>query len=263
MTDGKPLHGRVALVTGASRGVGAAIARRLGADGAAVAVNYRRDDQAAADTVRAIEESGGRASAYAASIDDAGALDVMVDAITADLGPVDLLVSNAGVASRGRGVVDTPEDEYLRLLSVHTLGPINLLRKVLPGMRQAQRGDVVAISSVVAAAPGPYTAPYAMAKSALETAIRTLALEERGNGIRANIVAPGLVETEMGRRLVKATTGGGSIEDLAAVMPFGRVCTPEDVAGVVAFLVSQESSYVTGQRIAVDGGGGGTPGALS
>lgn len=247
------LAGRVALVTGGSRGVGRAIAVRLATDGAHVAVNYRRDADAADAVVSQINAAGGTARAYQASIDDTDAVTGMVHSIRADLGPVDLIVSNAGSASSGRDVADTPDEEFLKLLRVHALGPIGLIRQLLPGMRDRPRGDIVVVSSSLTdAAPGG-AAPYTMAKAAMEAAVRTLAREERKHGIRANIVAPGLVATEMGRRLVAAS--GGEITELDKSYPFGYVCRPEDVAGVLAFLVSDDGGYVTGQRIRVDGGG--------
>ncbi|BBZ00788.1 beta-ketoacyl-ACP reductase [Mycolicibacterium chitae] len=249
------LQGRVAIVTGSSRGVGRAIALRLAADGAAVAINYRREAAAADEVVAEIVAAGGKAKAYGAAINDEAAVDAMVEAVRTDLGPVDIVVSNAGTASKGQSVGDTPAADFLSLLQVHTLGPIHLLQKVLPDMRAAGRGDVVMVSSSTVADAPALSAPYTMAKAAMEMCVRTIAQEERANGIRANIVAPGLVETEMGRRLVKAATGGGTMDDIAASYPFGRVCTPEDVAGTVAYLVSADASYVTAQRITVDGGG--------
>lgn len=249
------LKGRVALVTGSSRGVGRGIALRLAADGAAVAVNYRRDAEAADAVVAEIVSAGGEAKAYSASIDDTVAVDAMVDAVRTDLGPIDLVVSNAGTASKGQPVGDTPGADFQSLLNVHALGPIHLIQRVLPDMRAAGRGDVIMISSSTVAEAPALSAPYTMAKAAMEMCIRTLAQEERVHGIHANIVAPGLVETEMGRRLVRAATGGGTMEDIAESYPFGRICTPADIAGAVAYLVSADADYVTGQRITVDGGG--------
>jgi NAD(P)-dependent dehydrogenase (short-subunit alcohol dehydrogenase family) len=249
------LAGRTALVTGGSRGVGRAIAVRLAAEGAAVAVNYRRDAGAAEEVVAEIEKAGGRARAYRASVGDADAVAEMTDAVHADLGPVDLLVSNAGTASRGEAIGDTDDDEYLRLLRVHTLGPLALVRGLLPDLRRAGRADVIVISSAIVPDAPANGAAYTMAKAALEAAARTLAKEERAHGIRVNIVAPGLVATDMGDRLVAATAGGATIADLDARYPFGRVARPEDVAGVVAFLATADAGYVTGQRIQVDGGG--------
>jgi len=248
------LSGRVALVTGGSRGVGRAIAQRLAADGAAVAVNYRRDDAAARDTVAAIEADGGRAVAFQAAIGDDQAVAAMTEAVRSDLGDVDILVSNAGTASRGRSVADTEPGEYLRLLTVHALGPLALIRSLLPAMRTRPRADIIVVSSAITGHTPSFSAPYTMAKAALEAAARTLAREERSHGIRVNVVAPGLVATDMGERLVRAVDGR-ALHDLDAHSPFGRVCLPEDVAGVVAFLTSADSGYVTGQRLVVDGGG--------
>jgi NAD(P)-dependent dehydrogenase (short-subunit alcohol dehydrogenase family) len=248
------LDGRVALVTGGSRGVGRAIALRLAADGAAVAVNYRRDDAAAREVVATIEAAGGRAAAYQAAIGDDQAVAAMTKAIRPGLGEVDIVVSNAGIASRGRTVADTEPDEYLRLMTVHALGPLALIRSLLPGMRARPRADIVMVSSAITGHTPPNSAPYTMAKAAMEAAARTLAREERSNGIRVNIVAPGLVATDMGERLVRAVDGR-ALHDLDELYPFGRVCLPEDVAGVVAFLVSADSGYVTGQRVVIDGGG--------
>lgn len=248
------LEGRVAIVTGGSRGVGRGIALRLGAEGAAVAVNYRRDKDAAEEVVEKITADGGVAAAYQASIADGAEIAVMVQAVRRDLGPVDIVVSNAGTSSRGAVIADTPTDEFLSLMSVHALGPIELLQAVLPDLRAAGRGDIVMISSETVASTPAGAAAYTMAKAAMEVAVLTLAREERQHGVRANIVAPGLVATDMGQRLVKATTGG-TLQDLDGSSPFGRVCTSDDVAGAVAWLVSSDASYVTGQKIGVNGGG--------
>jgi NAD(P)-dependent dehydrogenase (short-subunit alcohol dehydrogenase family) len=252
------LAGRVALVTGGSRGVGRAIAIRLAAEGAAVAVNYRRDSAAAEEVVKGIEAAGGTARAYRASVGDPDAGAGLVEQVQDGLGPIDLLVSNAGTASRGTSIADTDDDEYLRLLRVHTLGPLALIRAALPGLRAAERGDVIVVSSSIVQSTPAGGAPYTMAKAAMEAAARTLAYEERAHGVRINVVAPGLVATEMGERLA-AATGGGTIAELDAHYPFGRVARPDDVAGVVAFLASRDAGYLTGQRITVDGGGPDVP----
>ena len=253
----RSLDGRVPLVSGGGRGIGRGISERLAAEGATVAVNYRKDADAAADTVATIERAGGAAKAYAASVDDAEADRVIVEAVLADFGYVDLLVANAGVASRGNAVADTDPGEVARLLATHAISAHHLSRLVLPSMRTRPRGDIVMISSRATAGMAANGAPYNMAKAALEALAVTLAKEEMPNGIHVNIVAPGLVETDMGIRLARAFTGDRSMEDLhtlADSSPFGRVCVPGDIAEAVLWLCSDAASYITGQRIYVDGG---------
>ena len=246
---------RVALVTGGGRGVGKGISLSLAAAGASVAVNYRRDEESAAETVREIEALGGKAIAFSASVDDYEQNARMVADIERDLGPVSILVNNAGIASRGRSVVDTDPEEMRRVVATHAFGPHYLAALTLPKMRTLGRGDIVMISSVATRSLGPNGAPYNMGKTAMEELAYTLAKEEREHGIRVNIVAPGLVDTDMGQRLIKAVQGVEDIRSLDQSMPFGRVCQPEDVANVVRFLVSDENSYLTGERLYCDGGG--------
>jgi NAD(P)-dependent dehydrogenase (short-subunit alcohol dehydrogenase family) len=250
------LDGRVALVTGGSRGIGKGIALGLAADGADVAINYRRDEEAARETVGEIEALGRKAAAYQASIDDIDADQRMVDEMLSTFGRVDILVNNAGIASRGGSVAKTDPAELIRVIGTHAIGAHHLCRMLVPQMRERERGDILMISSVATRDPAGGGAPYNMAKAALEALALTLAKEERTRGIRVNIVAPGLVDTEMGRRLVKGAMGVDDIRTLDKGMPFGRVCTPEDVADVVRFLVSDAGFYVTGQRIYVEGGAG-------
>ena len=249
------LAGRTALITGGGRGIGRAVSLRLARDGAAVAINYRRDEAAAAATCERIRAAGGRASAYQAAVDAPEQVEAMVGRVLTEFGAVDIMVSNAGIASRGHLLADTEPAEMERLLRTHVLGAYHLCRFVLPQMRKRPRGDVVVMSSVLAGRPAAGSGPYMMAKAALEAFAATLAVEELPHGIHANIVAPGLVVTEMGDRLARAVAGVSGAADLDSRSPFGRVCRPEDVADVVAFLVSDAASYVNGQRIAVDGGG--------
>lgn len=251
------LEGRVALVTGGGRGIGRAISLALAEDGADVAVNYRRDEAAAQETVAEIEKLGRRARAYAAAVDDEEACQRMVDAVAGDLGPVGILVNNAGIASRGHSVKNTDPAELEHVVRVHALGPHALCRMVIPAMRTLERGDVVMISSIATIHFNAGGAPYNMGKAAMEALAFTLAKEEKKHGIHVNVVAPGIVETEMGRRLMKAVAGVDDMRKLDPTMPFGRVCQPEDVAGVVRFLVSDHAGYVTGERIYVHGGGQG------
>jgi NAD(P)-dependent dehydrogenase (short-subunit alcohol dehydrogenase family) len=141
------------------------------------------------------------------------------------------------------------------VVRVHAFGPHYLSKLVVPHMRQRPRGDIIFISSAATKGNGANGAPYNMGKAAMEALALTLFKEERRNNIRVNIVAPGLVETEMGRRLMRATAGVQDLRQLDATSPFGRVCQPEDVANVVRALVGEYGSYVSGQRVYVDGGG--------
>jgi 3-oxoacyl-[acyl-carrier protein] reductase len=245
---------KVALVTGGGRGIGRAISRRLAADGYEIAVNYRRDADAAAATAA---EIGGKA--YQASVAERDECAALAESVLADFGRVDVLVCNAGIASRGNTVADTDPAELDRVMRTLAYGPFWLCQALLPQMRRRDRGDIVLISSVNASRVMPGGAPYMMGKVALEALGRTLAVEEQPHGIRTNIVAPGLVVTDMGDRLARAVAGVGAAAALDAQFPYGRVCRPEDVAGVVGWLVSDAASYVNGQRIGVDGG---SPGAL-
>lgn len=252
------LDDRVALVTGGGRGVGRGISELLAAEGAVVAVNYRRDRDAADETVGAITARGGVARSYQASVDDPDADAAMVSAVVEDFGHIDLMVCNAGIASRGATVVDTDPDEVGRLMATHAYSAHHLSRLVLPSMRTRPRGDIVMISSRATSFMAANGAPYNMAKAALEALASTLAKEERPHGVHVNVVAPGLVETDMGVRLARAMTGNRELDDLRtldASAPFGRVCQPRDVAEVVVFLCSEAAGYVTGQRVEVDGGG--------
>ncbi len=250
---------RVAIVTGGGRGIGRGISLGLAEDGFDVAVTYRSDADAAAEVVAAIEGLGRQAIAIAADVSvPEDNVKTVVDTI-AHFGRLDALVSNGGIASRGRAVADTKPDELQRVMATHALGPHHLCSVAIPHLRAAAaergRADIVAISSVATLSHGANGAPYSMGKAALESLAMTLAKEERANGIHVNIVAPGLVETEMGRRLVKGAAGIDDIRELDATMPFGRVCQPEDIADAVRYFLSDRASYVTGEKLNVHGGG--------
>jgi NAD(P)-dependent dehydrogenase (short-subunit alcohol dehydrogenase family) len=150
-------------------------------------------------------------------------------------------------------VADTDPAELERVVRTHALGPHHLCQAVLPSMRTRARGDIVFISSVATLRHPANGAPYNMGKAAMDALAYTLAKEELANGIHVNVVAPGLVDTSMGQKLMKAVAGIDDLRTLDSSMPFGRVCQPEDVADVVRWFVSPAAGYVTGQRIDVDG----------
>ena len=251
MAAARALDGRVAIVTGGSRGIGRGIALELGASGAAVAVNFRRDEDAAAETVEEIRAEGGRAKAFQASVTELDQVEGLAEAALAEFGFVDIVVNNAGIASRGNTVADSDPAEFERLMLTHAFSAMRLAQLLLPQMRERPRGDIVMISSSEVSAMRAGGAPYNMAKAALAL---TMAKEEVANGVHVNVVAPGLVATDMGERLVKAKLGTVGMDELDAAQPLGRVCRPEDVARVVRFVVSEDAGMVTGQRIVVDGG---------
>lgn len=246
---------RVALVTGGGRGIGRGIALGLAQDGIDVAVTYRRNAASADETVAEIEALGRAGLAIQADVAVPADNERTLAEVLDRFGKLDILVSNGGIASRGRAVVDTDPDELLRVVSTHALGPHQLCSIAVPHLAANERGDIVMISSVATSTNGANGAPYNMGKAALEALALTLAKEVRPAGVRVNIVAPGLVETEMGRRLVKGAAGIDDITSLNDVMPFGRVCQPEDIAGAVRFFVSDNAGYVTGERLNVWGGG--------
>ncbi|MEY3360287.1 MAG: hypothetical protein RL531_6, partial [Actinomycetota bacterium] len=205
-------------------------------------------------SVAEIREMGRGAVAIRADVADPADCERAAAEAAAALGVVGILVANAGVASRGQRVTDTEPEEVERLLRTHALGGMVLAKHVVPAMRALARGDVVFISSVATTHMPALGAPYNMAKAAQEALAWSLAKEERSHGIHVNVVAPGLVRTEMGRRLVRGAMGVEDIGTLDGGSPFGHVCTPEEVAEVVRFLVSDAGSYVNAQRIVVDGG---------
>ncbi|MEI7593192.1 MAG: SDR family oxidoreductase [Actinomycetes bacterium] len=243
----------VALVTGGGRGIGRAISLALAADGADIAVNYRKDQDAADATVAEIESMGRRAISYRASIDSLDDDRRMVAEVLADFGAIDILVCNAGIASRGQSVVDTDPNELDRVIRTHAFGAHHICQLVVPSMRASGRGSIVLVSSVATLTHAAYAGPYNMAKAAIEALGLTLAKEELPNNIKVNIVAPGLVDTSMGQKLMKAVADVDDMRTLDASMPFGRVCTPDDVAAVVRWLAGDQNTYVTGQKINVDG----------
>jgi 3-oxoacyl-[acyl-carrier protein] reductase len=236
------LSGRVALVTGASRGIGRAIALALGGAGAAVAVNYRERAREAGDVANVIGAAGERAIAVGADVSVRRAVADMLARVDAELGPVDVLVNNAGIAT-ARGLDDLGEEEFDRTIAVNLKSAFLCTTAVLPGMRVRRWGRVVNVSSGAARGAGVVGVHYNASKAGLEGLTRGYAARVAREGVTVNAVAPSLIETEM--------LGPGRSE-YAARIPVGRLGTAEEVAQVVLMVVA--NGYVTGQTIQVNGG---------
>jgi len=249
------LEGRVAIVTGAGRGIGRGIAEGLALSGAKVVCAARTRSQLD-EVVASIESSGGTAMAFEMDMKVLKSLQGGVDAAVETYGQLDILVNNAGVGSAAinrPAVADASNEQWNTLLDVNLWGPIFLCRKLVPHMREAERSDVVMISSIAAQALNPGYGVYSVSKAALEAMAHTLAREEKSHGMRVNMIAPGLVDTDMGRKIVAATSGGAPIGDVEARMPFGFVCTADDIAATVTHLCSEDGRYITNQRITISG----------
>ncbi|MFH8366948.1 SDR family NAD(P)-dependent oxidoreductase [Streptomyces sp. NPDC018031] len=244
-----PLAGQVALVTGGSRGIGAAICRRLAADGAAVAVNHRSSPDAAKAVVREIEEAGGRAVTVQGDVADHAQARELVRQTMAELGGLDVLVNNAGVAKDALIYTMEPDD-WLEVMRVNFGGVFNCTKAVLPHFMAKGAGVIVNVSSVMGERGWVGESNYAASKGAVNAFTRSCAMESARFGIRVNAVLPGFAPTD----LVAGLTEGAAGKGIRKQIPMRRFGTVEQVADAVRFLAGPESSYMTGSLLTVDGG---------
>ena len=242
------MQGRVALVTGGGRGIGRAIAVRLAKEGAKVAVSYRANDEAAAETQKLVREVGAECEVFKGDVASSEDVAALIKGVNEAFGPVEILVNNAGT-TRDNIMMRMKDAEFDEVMQTNLKGTYLCTRAVLRGMVRARWGRIVNVSSVVGLLGNAGQANYAASKAGIIGLTKSVAREVANRGITANAVAPGYVETEL--------TGGLSEEIKGRILgqvPVGRFGEPEEIAEVVAFLAGDGAAYVTGQTIAVDGG---------
>ena len=242
------LDGKRALVTGASRGIGRAIALRLAAEGASVAVNYHSGENDAASVVSEITASGGTAIAFQASVASAEEANRLVDATVEALGGIDILVNNAGI-TRDNLLMRLSEDDWDAVLDTNLKGAFLCTKAAIRPMLRQRSGRIVNMSSIVAITGNPGQANYTAAKAGLIGFTKTIAREVASRGITVNALAPGFIETQMVEAIPEDLR-----KQILERIPLGQFGTPDDVARSVVFLASDDGAYITGQVIGIDGG---------
>ena len=242
------LDGRVALVTGASRGIGRAVAIALAKSGADVVVNCAGRVEAAEEVAGEIRVLGRRAFVVKANVADSGEVNEMVKSVLAEFGRLDILVNNAGI-TRDNLIMRMSEEDWDSVMSVNLKGSFNCAKAVTRSMLKARYGRIVNISSVVGISGNAGQANYASTKAGLIGFSKSMAKELGSRNITVNVVAPGFIETDM-----TASMPDEMKKSMSSQISLGRLGKPEDVAAAVVFLVSEQASYITGQVLAVDGG---------
>jgi 3-oxoacyl-[acyl-carrier protein] reductase len=242
------LDGKVALVTGGSRGIGAAICAELGAAGATVVVNYVRDQSAAAAVCGRVRESGGRAEAVQGDVSTAEGAAALVSQVESDVGPIDILVNNAGI-TRDDLIMRLSEEDWHTVIDTNLGGAFFTCRALSRPMLKRRTGAIVNISSIVGVHGNAGQTNYAASKAGLIGLTKSLAKELGGRGIRVNAIAPGYIATELTDALPEEARSA-----ILGNTPLGRLGEPDDVARAVRFLVSDAAGFITGDVLAVDGG---------
>lgn len=242
------MNGKIALVTGGSRGIGRAIALKLAQDGCDVAILYAGRKEAADETVALLEQTGHRALAIQCNVADGAAAEAAVKEVEAQLGPIAVLVNNAGIVRDGLAMRMSSED-FRAVLDVNLTGAFHMIRACLPLFIRRRAGSIVNITSVSGMMGNPGQANYAASKAGLIGLTKTLAKEYASRGVTCNAVAPGFIETEM-----TAAMPAPALEAAAGAIPAKRLGRPEDIAAAALFLASDGASYITGEVLKVDGG---------
>jgi len=247
----QPFEGKVAIVTGAGSGIGQGIAKRLGCEGARVIVDYIGTPEGAEETRRAIEQCGSQGKIVEADVTRQEDIRKLVDAAWDQFGSADILVNNAGMEKKSM-FWDTPEEEYDKIMAVNLRGPFFLTQAFVRRLRDAKKpGRIINISSVHEDMAFPGFSTYCCSKGGLRMLMRNLAVELGPLGITVNNVAPGAIATPINKSLLEDKP---KLNALLNNIPLGRMGTPEDVAGLVAYLASDEASYVSGSTFVIDGG---------
>ena len=248
MEINKPLDGKVALVTGSSRGIGLAIAKRLGKDGAKIIINDMVFREGTESIIQTLKDVGATAKTYEANVTDKNQVEALFKAIEEEWGGVDILINNAGITRDGL-IMRMTEEQWDAVIDVNLKGTFLCTHAAVRSMMRKRWGRIVNLSSVVALGGNPGQANYAASKAGIIGFTRTLSKELASRNITVNAVAPGFIGTDM-----VDTLSDDMKKAVMARIPMGRFGNAEDVAGVVAFLSSEDASYVTGQVVGIDGG---------
>jgi 3-oxoacyl-[acyl-carrier protein] reductase len=236
---------KVAIITGASRGIGRATAVELARAGYFAVINYKENEQAALETLKQVEEAGGAGETLKFDVTNTGETKENISSIIERHGQIHVLINNAGINADGLFLM-LGEDEWDSVINTTLKGFYNMTKPVLRNMIRNKRGSIVSVSSVAGIMPNRGQTNYSAAKAGLIGASRSLASEVARFGVRVNVVAPGLIETDMSK--------DAPVAEIKKVIPMARIGKPEEVARVIRFLCSDDSSYITGQTIAINGG---------
>ena len=246
---GGRLEGKKALITGGSRGIGAGMATAFAAAGADVAIGYRRDVAAADRVVKEIEAAGRKGAAFAADVRDQAAVQEMVGGANEALGGLDIVVANAGVPTRFEPLHKVDASYFDRVIQIDLYGVFYTLHAALPILREQRSGSIITISSIAADACGGNGGPYVAAKAAVNALTKVVARENAKRNVRANVLAPGLIDTDIADGMLEAHG-----EAIVNAIPLGRMGTPAEIADLAIYLASDESRWVTGKTFRIDGG---------